>query len=108
MAVSKRRRLFCVYVSVLISGLAYFKAACAQGVSNHVDWQVAAGEEHFETALAQNWFLPPGSRIERFQFSAIRFHLGYFQLKLLSIADFAKQHSKEIAESQKVDPSLNS
>ncbi|OIQ76392.1 hypothetical protein GALL_419280 [mine drainage metagenome] len=83
-------------------------AALAENLAqNRVSWTLAGGEAHFETAFDQSWQLPPGSRIEKFQFSAIRFHLGYFQIKLVGIADFAEQHSKELAVSQKIDPSLN-
>lgn len=85
-------------------------SASAQGASSssRVDWKPVPGEEHFEIALSQDWVLPAGSRIDRFRFSAIRFHLGYFQLKLLGVADFAKGHVEDIARPQNVDPSLSS
>jgi len=92
------------------ANLSIQRPARAEGLqpANHVDWQMAPGEQYFETALGQSWFLPAGARIEKFQFSAIRFNLGYFQLKLLGVADFAKRHQKDIAASQKIIPQLSS
>jgi hypothetical protein len=112
MAFNDRGSLVRVIVVALLAalGLVVCGAANAENPlrANRVNWEFVSGEKHLETALGQNWQLPPGSRIEKFQFSAIRFHLGYFQLKLVGIADFAKQHAREIAESQKIDPSLGS
>ena len=111
MAYNDRASLIRVSVIALLAALGLDSgAALAENPvrANRVNWELVSGEKYLEAAFSQNWRLPPGSRIEKFQFSAIRFHLGYFQLKLIGVADFAKQHAKEIAESQKIDPSLGS
>jgi hypothetical protein len=101
-ATSKR---IAIWLSAAMSSIL---SVVATAEENHVVWTNLAGEEHFETALDQSWQLPPGSRIDSFQFSAVRFHLGYFELKLLGVADFAKRNPKQIAAPQKVDPGLDS
>jgi hypothetical protein len=112
MAFNDRNPLIPISAVCLFVTLSFLDSGAAiaenPGRDSRVNWEFAPGESHFETAFNQSWQLPPGSRIEKFQFSAIRFHLGYFQLKLISVADFAKQHVREIAESQKIDPSLTS
>jgi hypothetical protein len=104
-----RNRYFSVLRIILSSAAILFcilRPAVAD--ENHVVWTALTGVDHFETALDQNWKLAPGSRIEAFQFSGIRFHLGYFELKLLGVADFAKRHPAQLAAPQKIDPSLDS
>jgi hypothetical protein len=56
---------------------------------NQIVWKLI--EPNFELAEDQTWVLPAGSRPQSFQFSAVRFHLGYFELRLLSVAEIAKQ-----------------
>ncbi len=94
----------------ILSSLAPSQISRAQSSppNNQVKWQSVEGRDHFETALAQTWTLPQGSRTERFQFSAIRFHLGYFQLKLIGVSDFVKRNPKQIANSQNANSNLSS
>ena len=110
MNVGSRITILCglVSISVILGFASNAVQAEPSTRENRVHWTFASGEEHFETAFSQIWHLPSGSRIEKFQFSAIRFHLGYFQLKLIGTADFAKHHAKQLGASQKVDPSLDS
>lgn len=95
---------------LLLFSLAHPQISRAQSSTpgNHVKWQVVDGRDHFETALAQTWILPQGSRTEKFQFSAIRFDLGYFQLKLIGVSDFVKRNPKQIAGPQNANSSLSS
>jgi hypothetical protein len=72
--------------------------------ANTVKWE--SKEEGFAVAAKQTWHLPPGGKTSRFGFSAVRFHLGYFELRLLGIEEFSKTHRDKLTKSQNIDASL--
>jgi len=62
-----------------------------------------------EAADAQQWSvidLPRGAKPRSFKFSALRFHLGYYEMRLVSIGDFARLKSVQIAQDQKLAKDL--
>jgi hypothetical protein len=74
-------------------------AAFAQAPSSRrqIEWKEI--EPGFFLAEAQMW--PPGAR-RGFTFSAVRFHLGYFELRLLGIAEFSKRISEQTSREKVV------
>ena len=95
----------CTIVTAFIALLhANFSAAQAEDVV----WKtVSAG---FDIADDQRWtvtHLPSGAKITSFRFSAVRFHLGYFEVKLVDVGELAVQESARIARDQKLDPKFH-
>jgi hypothetical protein len=82
-----------------IGALVFCEPALAQKA---VEWrQIQHG---FEVAEKQKW--EGGEKSASFRFSAMRIHLGYFELKLASIPQLSQQFRDKFARAQRVRPSL--
>jgi len=98
----KASRLFVLFL--LFSSL----DCVAAGLDGSVVWSKIG--PHLEVANDQVWnvkALPAGRGEPRsFRFYALRFHLGYYQLKLVDVGEFARSKAESIARDQNVDKTL--
>lgn len=80
----------------------------AAGLDGPVIWTKLG--PFLEVARDQVWkvkAIPPGRGDARtFRFTALRFHLGYYQLKLVDLGEFARSKADSIAQDQNVDRAL--
>src|SRR5262249_9004633 len=95
-------------VNQLAAALAFaLISASACKAENSVVWkEIGPG---LEVAQAQKWNvkrLPEGVRARSFEFSALRFHLGYYEIRIVGIAEFSRLKASQIARDQKVAPDL--
>jgi hypothetical protein len=92
-------------VAVVIATLIFVgNLRSAKSADDAVVWKMIGPS--FEAAYDQRWQvrdLPDGAKPRSFKFSAIRFHLGYYELRLVNIADFARSKASLIARDQKID-----
>jgi hypothetical protein len=80
----------------------------ANSSEDSVVWKVI-GPNGLEAADIQQWHvknLPFGAKTRTFEFSALRFHLGYYEIKLVSMDDYVRSKNDQIAQEQKVDKNL--
>jgi hypothetical protein len=97
-------------VAILASILLFpVGSACSgAGIDGPVIWTKIG--PFLEVARDQTWNVKtiPSSRGEKrsFQFTALRFHLGYYQLKLVDVGEFAQTKAEAIAVDQNVDKTL--
>ena len=89
-------------VAMLLVG---FQPAISQNSlgQNQVEWRQVSSSATFAIAKTQKWKLPSRSNTGQFVFSAARFHLGHFRLKLIGIADLLARNRDRIASSQNLD-----
>ena len=89
--------------SILLFVFSLTKTA-ALAAENTIVWKSIG--PFLESADAQTWTvknLPAGAQPRSFEFYALRFHLGYYQLRLVDIAQFARTKAADIARQQSVD-----
>jgi hypothetical protein len=89
----------------LILGAICANGTLATAAENSIVWK-SIGPNLLESADRQTWSvknLPSGANPRSFEFFALRFHLGYYRIRLLSVADFAQRKSAQIAKEQAVD-----
>ena len=97
----KSYALALVALSSLVSGCFVSQVA---GADNTVVWTELA--PHVEAAKAQRWTVkkvPAGAKKRDFEFSALRFHLGYYELRLVDIAESSNSMAARIARDQRSD-----
>jgi len=97
----KQFRTFSVVVA-LISPM----CPSAGALADVVNWKTVA--QGFEIAENQRWEVKnpvAGRDAGGFVFTAARFHLGYFELRLVELAELARSHRERIARDQDADPS---
>lgn len=96
-------------IAVTLLALFDAKPATAQEKFGPVVWTALDSERPFDIAEKQTWHVrskTEDGRPRTFEFSAIRFHLGHYQLHLVSVMDFANSSRDRIAERQGVDRNL--
>src|SRR5262245_9029117 len=97
--------LHIITVAVLL--LVCFSDATAAGLDGQIVWKTL--EQGFEIAKDQQWnvkTLPDGSGPRSFVFTALRFHLGHYEMRLLDMSEFARTKSEEISRVQKQEKDL--
>jgi hypothetical protein len=87
------------FIVVLLCGLwqANLSPCLGQNAANETEWmKIAPG---FELAEDHTWTLtlPNSRKVRSFKFSAIRFHLGLFEMKLLSMTELTKQVEERLS-----------
>jgi hypothetical protein len=101
-------RKVCVLPLVATTLIAGANFNIANSADNSVVWRTI-GPNDLESADIQQWRvrgLPPGAKPRSFEFSALRFHLGYYEIRLVSIEDFVRSRGDQIAQEQKADKNL--
>jgi hypothetical protein len=83
--------------------------AWSKNLSDTVSWKPVDEDGHFEIAEKQTWNVrskTADGKISSFVFTAVRFHLGFYQLRLVNVSDFAKSKRERLARQQNIDPEL--
>jgi hypothetical protein len=99
----------CVLVLVAATLVVESNFNIANSAGEAVVWK-AIGSDELEAADVQRWRvrnLPPGAKPRSFEFSALRFHLGYYEIRLVSMDDYVRSKNDQIAQEQKVDKNLS-
>lgn len=82
-------------------------SSLVHAAGNKVSWTKL--DDGLELASAQKWRVksaPSGSSPRAFEFTALRFHLGYYEMRLVDILEFANKNRDKIATAQGVDKEL--
>ncbi len=94
-----------VFIGPMLVG---FCPAWSQDRSGKVTWTMI--DDHLEFADSQDWRVrhtPANAEAHKFKFFAVRFHLGYFELHLIEMADFVRTYQDKIALTQHANKNLS-